>query len=250
MTETEQTTVNQRVFDVYKALKSRTRVRNKTDFAKGVGFLNTHWSEFESGKRRFSATHLHTLVNQFREVSLTFLETGEGEMFGKPKSVSDVAPFDVQALGFLSDMPFVELPFVSVKARASFIGLGGANVQAEQFETVRLTLLTPEEAERYAGAVVFEVDGDSMEPLMHSGQRVIAWPVPESKWEQLHNVACIVAYEDTVTIKAIRENDLFTKNLLTLYALDARAGYLPVARQSIRSIWRADEFFDRPKIRL
>lgn len=125
--------------------------------------------------------------------------------------------------------------------------LDGAEVQSEQFEMVRFSLLTPEEAERYTGAVVFEVDGDSMEPLMHSGQRVIAWPVPEGKWEQLHNVACVVAYEDTVTIKAIRENDLFTKNLLTLYALDARAGYLPVAQQSIRSIWRADEFFDRPR---
>ncbi|MBH8558969.1 S24 family peptidase [Hymenobacter negativus] len=243
MTETAQSTVNQRVFDVYYALKNRTRVRNKTEFAKGVGFLNTHWSEFESGKRKFSASHLLSLVNQFREVSLAFLETGEGEMFSQ-------APFDVQALGFLSDMPSVELPFISFKARASFIGLGGAAVDPSQFETVRLSLLTPEEAERYTGAVVFEVDGDSMEPLMHSGQRVIAWPVPESKWEQLHNVACVVSYDDTVTVKAIRENDLFTKNLLTLYALDARAGYLPVARQSIRSIWRADEFFDRPKIRL
>ena len=149
-------------------------------------------------------------------------------MFAKPKP--DGEAFNVQDIAFLSDMPSVELPFISVKARASFIKLGGLEVQSEQFEMVRLSLLTPEEAERYTGAVVFEVDGDSMEPLMHSGQRVIAWPVPEGKWEQLHNVACMVAYEDTVTIKAICENDLFTKNLLTLYALDARAGYLPVAR--------------------
>lgn len=238
-----QLTLTQRVLEAFNELKKRSLVKNKSSFAQIGKFEPTHWSGYEKGLRRVSPEVAANLAKHFG-LSLDYLLHGEGEMFSKS------APFDVQALGFLSDMPSVELPFISFKARASFIGLGGADVDPSQFETVRLSLLTPEEAERYTGAVVFEVDGDSMEPLMHSGQRVIAWPVPESKWEQLHNVACVVSYDDTVTIKAIRENDLFTKNLLTLYALDARAGYLPVARQSIRSIWRADEFFDRPKIRL
>jgi len=77
----------------------------------------------------------------------------------------------------------VELPFVSVKARASFIGPGGVTVDPRQFDTVHLVLYGTDELEKYERAVVFEVDGDSMEPLLHSGQRVIAWPVDEGKWE-------------------------------------------------------------------
>jgi repressor LexA len=242
-----QTTLTQRIIFSYEELKKRGLVKNKRAFAEVGGFPQQHWTGYEKGTRRISLDTATALSKHFG-LSLPYLLHGEGEMFSDANT--GVTPFDVQALGFLGDMPAVELPFVSVKARASFIGMGGVDIKPEQFDTVRLTLLNAEEAERYAGAVVFEVDGDSMEPLMHSGQRVIAWPVPEGKWEQLYNVACVVAYDDTVTIKAIRENDLFTKNLLTLYALDARAGYLPVARQSIRSIWRADEFFDRPKIRL
>ena len=249
MAEVIQSTLTQRVIESFEELKKRGLVKNKRAFAEAGGFLQQHWSGYEKGTRRISSENAATLSKRFG-LSLDYLLHGEGEMFSKSKPSTGPAPFDVQAVGFLADLPFVELAFVSVKARASFIEMGGVDVNPGQFDTVRLTVLTSEEAERYTGAVVFEVDGDSMEPLMHSGQRIIAWPVSEGKWEQLHNVACVVAYDDTVTIKAIRENDLFTKNLLTLYALDARAGYLPVARQSIRSIWRADEFFDRPKIRL
>ena len=64
------------------------------------------------------------------------------------------------------------------------------------------------------------------------------------------HTVCVVTYDDTVTIKAVRSNDLFTKNMLVLHALEEKAGYLPVARRSIRSIWRVEESFDRPKVGL
>jgi repressor LexA len=178
------------------------------------------------------------------QVSLPYMETGNGRIFAQPSTQ------EVQPITFLNELPSVELPFVSVHARASYIGLGGASVDARSFDTVHLTLMSPDEASKYEGAVVFEVNGDSMQPLLHSGQRVIAWPLDEAKWEQVHNKVCVVAYDDTVTIKAVRSNDLFTKNMLVLHALDERVGYLPVSRRSIRSIWFVDEFFDRPKVRL
>jgi transcriptional regulator with XRE-family HTH domain len=157
---------------------------------------------------------------------------------------------NVQAVGFLADMVGVDLPFVSFRARASFIELGMGIQHPNNFETLRLYVASEEEAARYTGALVFEVEGDSMEPLLRSGEKVIAWQVPEGKWEQVYNQVCVVAYDDTVTIKAVRENELFTRNLLTLYAQNPAAGFLPVQRQQIQSLWRVEEFFDRPKIRL
>jgi hypothetical protein len=243
MSTLAESTLSQRLLEVYQELKNRARVKSKSEFARIVGFQNTHWSEYESGKRRFTHNHVMSLVNHFGDVSRTFLETGEGKIFTVPVR-------EVQPITFLNELPSVELPFVSVHARASYIGLGGASVDARNFDTVHLTLMSPDEATKYEGAVVFEVNGDSMQPLLHSGQRVIAWPLDEAKWEQIHNKVCVVAYDDTVTIKAVRSNDLFTKNMLVLHALDERVGYLPVSRRSIRSIWFVDEFFDRPKVRL
>lgn len=157
---------------------------------------------------------------------------------------------NVHAVGFLADMVAVDLGFVSFRARASFVELGIGIQYPDSFETLRLYVSNEQEAARYTGALVFEIEGDSMEPLLRTGEKVIAWQVPESKWEQIHNHVCVVAFDDTVTIKAVRENELFTRNLLTLYAQNPNAGFLPVQRQQIQSIWRVEEFFDRPKIRL
>lgn len=159
-------------------------------------------------------------------------------------------PNNVQAVGFLADMVAVDLPFVSFRARASFIELDMGIQHPGNFETLRLYVASEAEAARYTGALVFEVEGDSMEPLLRSGEKVIAWQVSEAKWEQVYNQVCVVAYDDTVTIKAVRENELFTRNLLTLYAQNPAAGFLPVQKQQIQSLWRVEEFFDRPKIRL
>ena len=155
---------------------------------------------------------------------------------------------DVRPLGLLFDQVPLELDLVSVAARASFVELGG--IRPGVFETVKLYVSSEAEIEHYQGAVVFEVNGDSMEDKLYSGDRVIAWPVPEERWEQVHNKICIVAYDDVLTVKAVRENDIFTHNRLTLYAYNPTSGYFVVPRSSIRSMWRVEEFFDRPKIRL
>jgi len=238
-------TLTQRILEAYSVLKSRNLVKNKSAFAMAGGFAQQHWSGYENGTRRISIQVATRLANQFG-LSLNYLLQGEGELFSKSKP----SPAEVYPITFLNELPSVELPFVSVHARASYIGLGGAQVDSRNFDTVHLTLLSPDEVAKYEGAVVFEVNGDSMHPLLHSGQRVIAWQVDEAKWEQVHNQVCVVAYDDTVTIKAIRSNDLFTKNMLVLHALDDKVGYLPISRRSIRSVWRVEEFFDRPKVRL
>lgn len=146
----------------------------------------------------------------------------------------------------------VDIPHLDPNARASFIelGLAGSNFDLSHLDTVRLYVSGPEEAARYKNALVFTVAGDSMEPLMYTGDRVIGWQIPESKWEQVHNKVCVIAYDETVTIKAIRENELFTKGLLTLRAQNQEAGFLPVRREQISSLWQIEEFFDRPKVRL
>jgi transcriptional regulator with XRE-family HTH domain len=217
-----------------------------------VGISRAAISLFELGTSKPSGETLSKLADALKADINYLLGRSQVEAAQRKHhlSINDSSQNNVQAVGFLNDMVAVELPFVSFRARASFIELGVGTPHPENFETLRLYVASQEEAARYTGAMVFEVEGDSMATLLRSGDKVIAWQVPESKWEQVYNQVCVVAFDDTVTIKAVRENELFTRNLLTLYSQNPSAGFLPVQRQQIQSIWRVEEFFDRPKIRL
>jgi transcriptional regulator with XRE-family HTH domain len=158
---------------------------------------------------------------------------------------------NVQAYKLLSDIPLIELPHVSFKARASFNYTQlQRHMNSDIFDTVLHRLPPGKTPEDYKDAVVFDIEGDSMEPSLRDGQQVIAWPIPEGKWEYLHNTACVVDYEDTVTVKAIYGNDLNNKDGLTLHATGGKGGHFTVARKDIHSIWEVREFYGPVPFRL
>ncbi len=158
---------------------------------------------------------------------------------------------NVQAVGLLSDIPIIELRRVSFKARASF---NYAQLQrfreSDIFDTVLYRLPPGRTAEDYADALVFDIEGDSMEPSLRDGQQVIAWRISDSKWEYLHNTICVVDYDETVTVKAVLKNDLNNMDGLTLHATGGLGGSFTVARKDIHSIWEVREFYGVVPVRL
>lgn len=252
MATEKQTSLQKQIMSVQPSIAVRIKEyrqlagMNQAQLAEKVGITRAGISAIEKGKSGAKATTLAMIAQALGVKTEDLLSNDSSLTKASNKSHNN----NVQAVGFLADMVAVDLPFVSFRARASFIELGMGVQHPDNFETLRLYVNSEEDAARYTGALVFEVEGDSMEPLLRTGEKVIAWQVPEGKWEQVYNQVCVVAYDDTVTIKAVRENELFTRNLLTLYAQNPAAGFLPVQRQQIQSVWRVEEFFDRPKIRL
>ena len=171
----------------------------------------------------------------------------------QPQKISPY-PLDqnnVHAVGLLSDIPIITLRRVSFKARASF---GYAQLQrykdSDIFETVLFRLPPGRTEEDYQDALVFDIEGDSMEPSLRDGQQVIAWPIANGKWEYLHNTICVVAYDEQVTVKAILKNDLNNTDGLTLHATGGLGGSFTVAREHIHSIWEVREFYGVVPVRL
>jgi hypothetical protein len=198
------------------------------------------------------------ILQAYPEVSERWLITGEGEMLKhdistEHQEISSYPPgqSNVQAVGPLSDIPVIELRRVSFKARASF---NYAQLQRHKnsdiFDTVLFRLPPGRTAEDYADALVFDIEGDSMEPSLRDGQQVIAWPIPDSKWEYLHNTICVVDYDETVTVKAVLKNDLNNTDGLTLHATGGLGGSFTVARKDIHSIWEVREFYGVVPVRL
>lgn len=169
-----------------------------------------------------------------------------------PKKTSPYIPIsDAHAVGPLSAIPVIRLRRVSAKVRASFdYTLLQKHTHNDLLEEVLFRLPPGRTEADYADALVFDIEGDSMEPSLRDGQQVIAWPISEGKWEHLHNTICVVDYDDTVTVKAIYKNSLFNTDGLTLHATGGGGGEFTVGRSLIHSIWEVREFYGVVPVRL
>jgi hypothetical protein len=225
-------------------------------FAMKIGARPGQISEILGERRaRPSSELLEKIGKSYPEIRTDWLLLGEGEMLKSGNSDAQAqkdssynAPIEVSALGPLADQPYVDLPFPDFKALAHFGQHPGLSLQSfATSPTLRLYLAPDEMPERYVGAIVIEIFGESMEPELHNGDRMVVWHIPESKWEMLHNTVCVVSYDDTVTIKGIAENDLYEHNRLKLRAANPPTSYFVVGRDKISSIWEVREYYDRPK---
>ncbi|MGI4875250.1 MAG: hypothetical protein ACRYFX_29180 [Janthinobacterium lividum] len=151
----------------------------------------------------------------------------------------------------LSNIPVMRLRRLPFAGRASFnYPQIQRHMNTDVFEEALFRVPSGRTPADYTDALVVDIEGDSMETSLYDGQSVIAWPVPDSKWEHLHNTICLVDYDDTATVKAIFKNDLFTNDSLTLHATGGRGGEFTVSRNTIHSIWEVREFYDPVKVRL
>jgi transcriptional regulator with XRE-family HTH domain len=214
-----------------------------------AGVSGTAIGNIENGKTKSPSADVIAAISIKLGISTDWLLTGEGEMLASDAEAQKVLKYpagqrNVEAYKALSDIPVIYLPHVSFKARAS---IGYAQLQrfkdTDIFDKVLFRLPPGRTAEDYQDAVVFDIEGDSMEPSLRDGQQVIAWPIPDSKWEYLHNTTCVVDYGENVTVKAIFKNELNNMDGLTLHATGGRGGSFVVERKDIHSIWEVREFF-------
>jgi transcriptional regulator with XRE-family HTH domain len=198
-----------------------------------------------------SVDYLLTGESTISQVNITEASKNSGIHSNARNSQYPPGQTNVHAVGLLSDIPVITLRRVSFKARASF---GYMQMQrykdSDIFDTVLFRLPPGRTEEDYKDALVFDIEGDSMDPSLRDGQQVIAWPIPESRWEYLHNTICVVAYAEEVTVKAVLKNDLNNTDGLTLHATGGMGGEFTVARKDIHSIWEVREFYGVVPVRL
>lgn len=234
-------------------LLRKGRKLTQDELAQRLGVTKSAISKFETGNSAPSFETLKKAAALYR-VSTDYLLNGSNSTsVGQDQEFLSYPPDqnNVHAVGLLSDIPVIKLRRVSFKARASF---GYAQLQrykdSDIFDTVLFRLPPGRTEQDYKDAVVFDIEGDSMEPSLRDGQQVIAWEISEARWEYLHNTICVVAYAEEVTVKAILKNDLNNTDGLTLHATGGMGGEFTVARKDIHSIWEVREFYGVVPVRL
>ena len=141
-------------------------------------------------------------------------------------TISKVAPY-------LQDI-LVKVKYVPMDAAASFVeSLYNTAYEIDSYGVM------PEEGEVLDDSyMVFQVRGDSMEPTIPDGAKILARKIEEGLWESASGVVSIV-YGKTLSVKRILKNSLFLDNVLTLKADNPKHGQLDVERREIRGMWQA-----------
>ena len=169
------------------------------------------------------------------DVSRAWLYTGEGLFAKTPSGQIEPSEKDIRdalknarmqsdstiskVAPYLQDI-LVKVKYVPIDAAASF---------------VESLYNTAYEIDSYG---VFQVRGDSMEPTIPDGAKILARKIEEGLWESASGVVSIV-YGKTLSVKRILKNSLFLDNVLTLKADNPKHGQLDVERREIRGMWQA-----------
>lgn len=130
----------------------------------------------------------------------------------------------------------VDLPYIPVPFRAAFASAGG-QLTSLSSTNMRRVYLRGKPISMFTDRAIFEVDGDSMEPYINSGDEVTACRVEESRWETVINCIVVVCYGDRITIKKVIENDLSSRGTLTLLPYRSELAALIVRRSEIRAMY-------------
>lgn len=108
-----------------------------------------------------------------------------------------------------------------------------ANTNPETF-----TILVQDQEFSYSECVVVRITDSSMLPRYPVGMKLLACPVPVADWDYLNSSLVLVLYRSMLVVRRVKENELVSKQVLTLYADSEDSGFVTVRRDDLRSIWR------------
>lgn len=118
-----------------------------------------------------------------------------------------------------------------------------------QFDTIAVPIMPHETHESLEKCWVFEINGDSMEPTLNHGQRIVAEPVNEGDWEYQSDRVFVISYAGYLVVKRIKTNDLRQKHYLNLWSDNEKKGGMKTAqRGEIRGIWKVLRLDRAPEI--
>lgn len=186
---------------------------NKTqnEMAEIIGISRSTYTGIEKGKATLTERNKMLIIDKLN-VNPIWFETGEGEMLKSNFTQSDVRNVDTQT------MNWIQIPFIPVHARATF---------AETFETEihELSILTIPRLPgiNYENGKVFEVDGDSMDPTLITGEQVFCEYVDPADWKYITGPVVVAFGNNLIVVKRIKENNL-SNGELTLWSDNEMGG--------------------------
>lgn len=224
--------VGERLLQIQEALN----IVSSRQFALAIDMDASYFAKVTRGEVGISNRYKAELESQFG-VNITWLETGEGEMFGKTVWPGGLTEPDsanyLQKRRILKNVvnPFL-VPFVDLRAQA---GYTKAYDHIDYIQTLKKYPILPDVDPTGATWRYFQVAGDSMEPELQEGDTILCSLVPKDDWTQFNNLyTYVVVTESELLIKDVHRE---TKDYWIL--LSQNAHYKPkiIKVEDVKQLW-------------
>lgn len=221
--------VTQRFISCHDKLKEDNRIRSSRQFAISLDYLPQSLSEILKGRRDVTVELIRKAVEEYK-VNPVYLYTGEGPMF---MSEEDHKSFRVLTIvtNAQEDERIVHVP---VPAQA---GYAGDHVDPTFIQDLP-TFTLPDYKYKVGTHRAFDVSGDSMEPTLFEGDKVVCSFLEPTLWESAikDNYVYVIITRADVMVKRVNN---FLKADKQLEAISDNAYYESsrVNLGDIREMW-------------
>ncbi|MCR9288122.1 MAG: peptidase S24 [Bacteroidetes bacterium] len=189
--------VTQRFIKCHNKLREESRVRSSRQFAISLDYLPQSLSEILKGRRDVTIELLRKAVDVYK-INPVYVYTGEGPMF---MSEEDHKSFRV--LTIVTDSHDDErIVHVPVPAQAGYAG----EVTDPTFIQDLPTFTLPDYKYKVGTHRAFDVAGDSMEPTLFEGDKVICSYLEPTLWENSlkDNYVYVIVTRGDVVVKRVQ----------------------------------------------
>lgn len=223
--------VTRRFIECHQQLLSDGIVRSSRQFALSLEYLPQSLSEILKGRRDVTIELIRKAVDKFN-ISADYLYTGKGPKFKSDQHLKENA---LQILTVVTDHENEEqIVHVPVSAQAGY----GGQLHDPIFIQGLQSFTLPGFQFKNGSFRCFDISGDSMEPTLFSGDKVVCSYLEQSNWIHSikNNYVYVIVTEHDVLIKRlfnrIKENDC-----IELFSDNSFYHPYPVEIEEVKEIW-------------
>lgn len=221
--------VTQRFIKCHNKLKEERRIRSSRQFALSVDYLPQSLSEILHSRRDVTIELLRKAVEAY-QINPVYLFTGEGPMF-----MTEEAHENFRVLTIVTDSQNDErIVHVPVPAQAGYASESGDPTFVQDLPNFSL----PDYKYKVGTHRSFDVAGDSMEPTLFEGDKVICSYLEPTLWETAlkDSYVYVVVTQGDVLVKRV-QNHLKKEKRLVLLSDNNYYSNLEVSLGAVKEIW-------------
>jgi phage repressor protein C with HTH and peptisase S24 domain len=221
--------ITQRFIKCHHKLRQEGRVRSSRQFALSLEYLPQSLSEILKGRRDVTIELLRKAVEEYK-INPVYIYTGEGPMF---MTEEDHKSFRVLTIvtNASEDERIVHVP---VPAQAGY----ASELTDPTFIQDLPTFSLPDYKYKVGTHRSFDVAGDSMEPTLFEGDKVICSYLEPTLWESSikDNYVYVIVTRGDVLVKRLT-NKIKSEKVLTLISDNAYYEPFDISIGDVREIW-------------
>ena len=190
-------TVTKRFILSHNELLSKGVVRSSRQFAMKLDYLPQSLSEILKGRRKVPLELIRKMCEEFNVCS-RFLVEGEGAMFKSQEEVNGEGNVLMVVTDSHNNEKIVHIPY------AAQAGYGGQLANPEYFDELPKYTLP---FDNFHGGTFrsFEIAGDSMEPTLYQGEKLVCGFIEQESWVSRvkNSHVYIVITDDDIVVKRV-----------------------------------------------